>query len=119
MKTLEEKKESARISRIKYRENNKEKVRQSRLDYNKRNPEYMKRKRETNYKNMLKKYRWKQQARWTLRKAVSSGRIKKLPCEICGEIKSQGHHPDYAKPLEVLWLCQFHHNVVHGKITKS
>ncbi len=27
------------------------------------------------------------------------------PCEACGREDAQRHHDDYAKPLEVRWLC--------------
>lgn len=27
----------------------------------------------------------------------------------------EAHHPDYAKPLRVIWLCKVHHENVHGK----
>lgn len=37
--------------------------------------------------------------------ALRLGRIKRLPCQVCGEVKSQAHHEDYLKPLEVVWLC--------------
>jgi len=40
---------------------------------------------------------------------VKSGRIKRQPCVHCGSLKSQGHHPDYSKPLEVIWVCSAHH----------
>lgn len=46
---------------------------------------------------------------------VNSGDMIKQPCEKCGEVKVVGHHPDYAKPLEVVWLCQKHHSEVHRK----
>jgi hypothetical protein len=42
-----------------------------------------------------------------------SGRLKKLPCEVCGNPKSDGHHDDYAKPLDVKWLCRKHHAERH------
>lgn len=45
--------------------------------------------------------------------AVRHGKLIRLPCEVCGEIRSQAHHDDYAKPLEVRWLCSTHHAEVH------
>lgn len=47
------------------------------------------------------------------RAALQSGKIKRLPCEMCGDPKSEGHHPDYSKPLDVMWLCRKHHRDVH------
>ena len=40
-------------------------------------------------------------------------RVTKKTCEICGEIKTEGHHDDYTKPLEVRWLCKKHHESFH------
>ena len=51
----------------------------------------------------------KQRARATIHRLIELGIIKRMPCETCGETNSQGHHPDYSKPLEVRWLCQSHH----------
>lgn len=59
--------------------------------------------------------RFKHEARWQLRRAVKAGRIKRLPCENCGNPKSQAHHHDYSKPLEVKWLCVKCHNLEHTK----
>ncbi len=42
-------------------------------------------------------------------KALASGLITKQPCSACGDIKAEGHHPDYSKPLDVVWLCRKHH----------
>ncbi len=56
--------------------------------------------------------KWK--ARQNLRNAVYRGKIKKLPCEVCGDVKVQAHHDDYSKPFEVKWLCSFHHKQLHG-----
>jgi len=58
--------------------------------------------------------KWK--ARKKLRYEVSMGRIAKYPCVECGDIKSQAHHEDYSKPLEVIWLCRKHHMEKHKKI---
>lgn len=38
-----------------------------------------------------------------------------FPCEVCGEIKSQAHHDDYSKPLNIRWLCQAHHSEHHRR----
>lgn len=48
-----------------------------------------------------------------LRDAVRQGKIKRQPCEVCGEPDAQGHHTDYSKPLEVRWLCAKHHREEH------
>lgn len=47
--------------------------------------------------------------------AIRDGRLKRMPCEICGDGKSHGHHDDYAKPLDVRWLCDKHHNEWHAE----
>lgn len=47
-------------------------------------------------------------ARAALRYAVRSGRLSRpRSCGRCGRVtpKIHGHHPDYDRPLEVLWLC--------------
>lgn len=41
--------------------------------------------------------------------AMRNKSITRLPCNVCGEIKTQAHHEDYLKPLEVTWLCKRHH----------
>ena len=43
------------------------------------------------------------------------GVLIKKPCEKCGDPKAQGHHDDYSKPLDVRWLCAFHHREHHAK----
>lgn len=60
-------------------------------------------------KRMRQVHPEKDKARQVLRSAVRRGKVRKLPCQVCGDIKSQGHHPDYSKPLEVEWFCQTHH----------
>lgn len=46
--------------------------------------------------------------------AIRDGRLEKQPCEVCGEAQVHAHHDDYAKPLEVRWLCSKHHNEWHN-----
>ena len=50
-----------------------------------------------------------------LNNAIRYGRLQKAPCEVCGSIKVHGHHEDYAKPLEVIWLCSKHHRQLHAE----
>lgn len=47
--------------------------------------------------------------------AVRDGRIQRQPCNVCGKVKTEGHHPDYSKPLDVIWLCRKHHLELHNK----
>lgn len=53
-------------------------------------------------------------ARRRVRDALASGRLIRLPC-FCGETKTEGHHEDYSKPLEVIWLCKQHHTDLRKK----
>lgn len=55
----------------------------------------------------------KHRASDTVRKAVNRGTMKRGPCEVCGDLKTHGHHDDYNKPRQVRWLCRKHHMVEH------
>jgi ribosomal protein S27AE len=46
--------------------------------------------------------------------AVRNGSLLRKPCEVCGEGKSEAHHDDYTKPLNVRWLCRLHHVATHA-----
>lgn len=52
-------------------------------------------------------------AKRIIEEMVKSGEINKMPCQVCGNKKSLGHHPDYSKPKEVIWLCHQHHWDAH------
>lgn len=58
----------------------------------------------------------KYRARDLLYDAVSRGQVQKRNCEICLEDKVQGHHSDYTNSLDVLWLCERCHKLLHSKI---
>lgn len=47
---------------------------------------------------------------------LRTGQLVKKPCEVCGAAKVEAHHDDYTKPLEVRWLCHYHHREVHGTL---
>lgn len=52
--------------------------------------------------------------------AIKSGKLKREPCEHCGTNEDvQGHHPDYNKPLEVIWLCPCCHGQEHIRIREE
>ncbi len=56
------------------------------------------------------------------RYALKKGDIEKgIVCADCGakEVKLDGHHQDYARPLEVVWLCRPCHSRRHGKMTSD
>jgi hypothetical protein len=59
------------------------------------------------------KYPEKLLAHRAVYKAIKNGNLIKLTCEICGEIKSEAHHDDYSKPLDIRWLCDYDHKQFH------
>ena len=54
-------------------------------------------------------------AREAVKRAVKSGKLIKQPCELCGNEPTQAHHDDYAKPLDVRWLCVPHHQAITNR----
>jgi hypothetical protein len=72
-------------------------------------------KRMEDFQKMKEKFPEKIMARTICRNAVALGKLKRLSCEECGEGKSQAHHEDYSKPLDVKWLCRKHHAIIHRK----
>lgn len=55
---------------------------------------------------------WAQAA---LRSAIKRGLIEPQPCAECGAERADGHHPDYDRPLHIIWLCRRHHRAAHRK----
>jgi len=120
----------------KWRENNPDKVKEGRRKYyqkhkekvNARHKEYLKKipdkikeynirtKAKDSYKQWLKAWSASRQIHKTLegkaRKlvhySVKNGTIQRPgQCIKCSkECKPEGHHPDYSKPLDVIWLCK-------------
>lgn len=84
--------------------------------YNKAYYEKNKKAIEAKRKLAQKKDPQKNRARHQLGYAVRVGKIKRLPCEVCGEKLTQGHHTDYSKPLDVQWLCAKHHGEAERSI---
>jgi hypothetical protein len=61
-------------------------------------------------KNPLEKK--KHDARQKLNTAIRYKRMSRRPC-FCGKKKSEAHHENYNKPLDVQWLCKLHHEQLH------
>lgn len=57
--------------------------------------------------------RLRARARSVLNHAIRDGKLKRLPCRDCGDAKTEAHHSDYGKPLDVIWLCDMHHHRIH------
>jgi hypothetical protein len=78
--------------------------------------------------DIVKKYhqKWldnnkeKRSAHIVVGNAVKRGDLIRKPCERCGKVKGvHGHHEDYSKPLEVIWLCKKHHGERHREINEQ
>jgi hypothetical protein len=63
-------------------------------------------------RTFLDRYPAKRAAHVATGNAIRDGRLVREPCEVCGA-RAQAHHDDYAKPLEVRWLCPMHHAEWH------
>lgn len=61
-------------------------------------------------------YRKRQLARVAVKEAIKHGEMcPPQHCSSCHERKTiQAHHPDYDKPLSVIWLCLNCHVKVHS-----
>ncbi len=66
------------------------------------------------YSELTEDQRKRAIARSYARVYLNKGKIKKQPCSICGDEKSEMHHEDYSKPIEILWLCRIHHLELHN-----
>lgn len=73
-----------------------------------------------NTKNQHELYPKKMKARSKVKYATKAGRLVRAShCVECKEERfTEGHHPDYSKPLEVDWLCKECHRKLH-KILKE
>ena len=79
--------------------------------YRKANPEIFRR----GSKEWIKRNPEKTKAHRELSRAIRSKEvIKPDDCSRCGKLgRIEAHHPDYSKPLEVIWLCRPCHGSEH------
>jgi len=81
--------------------------------------EYQKKKRGSR-PQFIAKGSTKRNARQRVRDHILAGKIiKPKKCQRCNQQQNlEGHHPDYSKPLEVLWLCKNCHIKAHKKVIR-
>lgn len=84
------------------------------------------RKRKQGYTKIVREWERKhpdaRKARGIVRLAIKKGIIiKPNICEHCNRdnIRIEGHHPDYNKPLSVIWLCNSCHKTLHKNIAEK
>jgi ribosome-binding protein aMBF1 (putative translation factor) len=68
-----------------------------------------------------KKNKHKKNAHTKLKRAIKKGIITRPKyCQLCGKTNCeiQGHHYDYNKPLEVIWVCTECHGNLHKTYNK-
>lgn len=74
--------------------------------------------------NFQQSQSWRQEypnrrrAQGLVQHALRAGRLQRQPCWICGA-KAVAHHPDYDRPLDVVWLCQPHHKQAHAIVANE
>lgn len=78
-------------ARSKYQKSHRTLVNQIKANWIQRNPE-------------------KRKAHKIVYNAIKKGILIRIPCQVCGNQKSEAHHCNYDKPLEVKWLCRKHHH---------
>jgi hypothetical protein len=112
-KSFQKYKKQRVIKAREYRENNREKVRERQREYKKNNYDKIKK----SHYEYWSKYPEKYKATRAVNNAIAQGKMNRpSKCSKCLiECKPEGHHTDYSKPLEVIWLCLKCHNQEHGK----
>lgn len=85
------------------------------VEWNEKNKDAIREYRREYHKNWRKQNPGRQKIYWMVCAALKEGKIvKPLMCQLCGKTsKLQGHHADYAKPLEVIWVCIKCHHKIH------
>lgn len=65
------------------------------------------------------KHKLENRSRKLFRYHIKAGNVKESNiCEECGSMKYiEAHHPDYSKPLDVIWMCKKCHKRIHKEIT--
>jgi len=122
-------------SRKKYRESNRERIREQDKQAYWKNPSKFRSKARVSQrryfntekgkfkyyaeaKRLRKLYPEKARARSLFCTAVCEGKIKRQEfCTLCkaSNCRIEGHHYDYSKPYDVIWVCKSCHTMIHNK----
>ena len=94
-----------------YYQAHKEKYIKKAVEWNKKN---LKRRLEI-IKRYRRKYPERKKAYEKLNDAIRYGNLARKLCRECKK-KAEAHHPDYSKPLDVIWLCSTHHSKIHNEL---
>lgn len=134
-KSLEKNYESIRESQRLFRLKNRDKINQRRRELrepkkkeiNEKEKERRKNDLEFNRKQRILQKKWREKnslknkpktdAHKLVMFSIKLGFMKRpLICSECGiDCKPEGHHEDYSKPLDVIWLCKLCHKQRHRK----
>ena len=79
-------------------------------DHNQTHAAYMRNWRQSH--PMSEEQRKKDNARSYAKVYLKRGLLTKEGCAVCAA-DAQMHHPDYDRPLDVVWLCKKHHKDLH------
>lgn len=61
----------------------------------------------------------KRKAQQMVSNAIRAKKLVRKNCLICDKAKTHGHHDNYAKPLQIMWLCPVHHFYRHKVLNAS
>ena len=67
------------------------------------------------YKRFKLRHPEKYAAHAAVKRKKDTDKSFEKPCIHCGK-KAEAHHPDYSKPLDVVWLCFEHHREEHKRL---
>lgn len=100
-------KECTKTDSTNHRNNNIENIREyDRKRGNRQEPGYI--------RDRRKKYPTQYKAQTIVNNAIRSGKLFKESCGDCGRLNgTHAHHDDYAKPLNIRWLCPICHRRWH------
>jgi NMD protein affecting ribosome stability and mRNA decay len=66
------------------------------------------------HRRYRKRFPAKHKATSMVNNAIRDGKMRLMPCEVCGsDDRPHAHHDDYSAPLNVRWLCPAHHKEWH------